>query len=511
MDGGEPKKSARTKVILQIQDQNDNDPIFDPKIYEDVIGEDALPGTPVLTVTAADRDENPRLQYQITNGNVRGRFSITSQNGQGLLSVAQPLDYKQEKRFVLTVSATDSGGRSDTATVYINISDANTYAPVFEMTPYSTSVFEDAPVGTTVLIVSATDGDVGENARITYSMSGELVSEFSIHPSTGAIVTTKLLDREKISGYLLTITAKDNGIPPLSDTTDVEITVADVNDNAPTFNQLAYQANLVEDVLIGTSILQVLAIDIDQGLNSRVRYLLQTSNTSEQFTLDATSGILRTNKLLDREAIAKYELIIYAVDRGSPELSASVTVAITVDDVNDSPPTFESDRIHLEIHENSPIGSKVGIIQAEDPDEGINAIIHYSIIGGSDADCFTLVPRPEFGNAELLTRVDLDYESSRKRYEILVRAASPPLRTDIVVQVDVVDVNDNVPLLKDFRIIFNNFKNYFPTGPITRVPAFDADVNDQVLSNYFQNFNYIGYLAFSSQEMNKSLDEFQFL
>lgn len=284
-----------------------------------------------------------------------------------------------------------------------------------------------------------------------------------------------------------------------------------MNDNAPTFNQLAYQANLVEDVLIGTSILQVLAIDIDQGLNSRVRYLLQTSNTSEQFTLDATSGILRTNKLLDREAIAKYELIIYAVDRGSPELSASVTVAITVDDVNDSPPTFESDRIHLEIHENSPIGSKVGIIQAEDPDEGINAIIHYSIIGGSDADCFTLVPRPEFGNAELLTRVDLDYESSRKRYEILVRAASPPLRTDIVVQVDVVDVNDNVPLLKDFRIIFNNFKNYFPTGPITRVPAFDADVNDQVLSNYFQNFNYIGYLAFSSQEMNKSLDEFQFL
>ena len=95
MDGGESHKSASAQVMLQIQDLNDNDPVFDPKIYEAVIGEDATPGTPLLTVTASDRDENPRINYQLINGNVRNRFSITSQNGQGLLSVAQPLDYKQ--------------------------------------------------------------------------------------------------------------------------------------------------------------------------------------------------------------------------------------------------------------------------------------------------------------------------------------------------------------------------------------------------------------------------------
>ena len=70
------------------------------------------------------------------------------------------------------MSATDSGGRSDMATVYINVSDANTYPPVFETTPYSASVFEDAPIGTTVLVVLASDGDVGDNARVTYSLSG---------------------------------------------------------------------------------------------------------------------------------------------------------------------------------------------------------------------------------------------------------------------------------------------------------------------------------------------------
>lgn len=80
------------------------------------------------------------MHYEITGGNIRGRFSITSQNGRGLITVAQPLDFKQERRYVLTVTATDSGGRSDNAMVHINISDANNYAPVFENAPYTASV-----------------------------------------------------------------------------------------------------------------------------------------------------------------------------------------------------------------------------------------------------------------------------------------------------------------------------------------------------------------------------------
>lgn len=100
-------------------------------------------GTPVATVTATDADEDTRLHYELTSGNTRGRFAITSQNGKGVITVTQPLDYKQEKRYVLTVTATDFGGRSDTATVYVNISDANNFAPVFENAPYSASVSTD--------------------------------------------------------------------------------------------------------------------------------------------------------------------------------------------------------------------------------------------------------------------------------------------------------------------------------------------------------------------------------
>jgi cadherin EGF LAG seven-pass G-type receptor 1 len=147
----------------------------------------------------------------------------------------------------------------------------------------------------------------------------------------------------------------------------------------------------------------------------------------------------------------------------------------------------------------------VGDILARDPDEGVNAIVQYSIIGGQDAEAFTLVPRPESGLAELLTRIELDYESPRKRYEILVRAASPPLRTDVIVEINVVDVNDNVPVLNDFRLVLNNFRNYFPLGPVARVPVFDADVNDQVRFCYLNHEK----LTLGSSKSQKGFQLFQ--
>ena len=482
-DQGVPPQSASTSVIITLQDVNDNNPVFEPKVYEAVIAEDDPPGKPVASVTATDADEDTRLHYEITNGNVRGRFAVTLQNGKGLITIAQPLDYKQEKRYILTVTASDSGGRTDTATVYVNVSDANNFAPVFENAPYTASVFEDAEVGTTVLVVSATDNDVGLNAQITYSLGEELGDnlDFLINSQTGAIVTTKKLDRESTNGYLLTVTAKDGGNPPLSDTTDVEISVTDVNDNYPIFKQPMYSGNILEDALIGTSVVQVSATDADIGLNGRIRYTLSDKDIEDgSFVIDPTSGVIRTNKGLDRESIANYELEAYAIDRGSPVLSSSVPVHIRIEDINDSPPAFDSDKIVLYIPENSPIGSTVGEIHAKDPDEGVNAIVQYSIIGGEDSQSFSLVTRPGLEKAELLTMSELDYESPKKKFDLVVRAASPPLRSDVHVEVVVTDVNDNAPVLKDFLVMFNNFRDCFPTGPVGKIPAFDADVSDKL-------------------------------
>lgn len=459
LDGGIPPKSASSSVVITLQDVNDNDPTFEPKYYEATIGEDRPPGTPVITVTATDPDEDSRLHYDISSGNIRGRFAITSQNGKGLITVAQPLDYKQERRFLLVITATDSGGRSDSANVNINITDANNFAPVFENAPYSASVFEDDPIGTTVLVVSAIDADVGINAQITYSLNEESVNgiasndPFAINPQTGAIVTTASLDRETTGNYLLTVTARDGGNPSLSDTTDIEITVTDVNDNPPQFKVPLYHASIKEDALIGTSVAQLSATDPDLGLNGRVKYLLSDKDIEDgSFVVDPTSGTIRTNKVLDRESVPVYHLQAVAVDKGSPPMSSTVEVQVKLEDVNDNPPSFPSDKIILYVAENSPVGSVVGEIHAHDPDEGENARVHYSIIGGDDSNHFSLVTRPGSERAQLLTMTELDYESSRKKFELVISATSPPLRNDAHVEIWVTDVNDNAPVLRDFQV-----------------------------------------------------------
>jgi len=197
------------------------------------VSEQDQPGTPVATVTATDPDEGARLTYEITEGNIRNRFSISTQNGEGRITIAQPLDFKSERKFVLTVKASDTGGKFDLATLYIDVLDSNGNAPVFQNTPYSVKIFEDVPVGTTIFTVLATDQDSGLNAQIVYTFledgENEGTEDFMIDAVTGAITTSKLLDREKVSGYILTVSARDKGIPPMSDTTDVEVVLNDVS------------------------------------------------------------------------------------------------------------------------------------------------------------------------------------------------------------------------------------------------------------------------------------------
>lgn len=487
-DSGDPPKSSSASVIIRVNDLNDNDPVFDQRTYDAVVSEVDPPGTTVLTVTATDRDQNSRLNFQITSGNLRGRFNIVSHNNQGVIMVSQALDYKTERRFVLSVTATDSGGRSDTATVYINVTDANTHRPVIERTPYSANIPEDVPIGSTVLVIEASDADVGENARITFSMDD--VPEFRIDPVTGAITTVKQLDRETTAGFTIVVTAMDNGKPSLADSTNVEIEISDVNDNSPVFRQDSYTASVSEDVPIGTSITQVQATDADSGLNAQIRYSFAPGKDGDgSFIIDSTSGVIRTYKNLDRELHPVYELEAVASDKGTPSLQSIVKVSVKLSDVNDNPPRFSSsDKLVYFVPENSPVGFMVGEIKAIDPDEGENSRIEYSIVGGPDANSFSLHSRPG-DKAELLTRTELDFESSKKIYSIRIRASSLPLRTDVDVEIHVQDMNDNAPILNDFWIIFNNYKNHFPVNSIGKIPAFDADVDDHLVFKFLSGNN----------------------
>uniref|UniRef100_A0A4W5RPP4 Cadherin EGF LAG seven-pass G-type receptor 3 n=1 Tax=Hucho hucho TaxID=62062 RepID=A0A4W5RPP4_9TELE len=477
-DYGIPPLSATASVTITVMDVNDNRPEFLQKEYFVRLNEDAAVGTSVVVVTAVDRDVNSAVTYQITGGNTRNRFAISTAGGSGMVSLALPLDYKQERRYVLTVTASDRT-LHDTCQVHVNITDANTHRPVFQSAHYSVSVNEDRPPGSTVVVISATDDDVGENARITYFLEDN-IPQFRIDPSSGAITLQAELDYEDQMTYTLAITARDNGIPQKSDTTYVEVNVNDVNDNAPQFLSPRYQGTVSEDAPPFTSVLQISATDRDAHANGRVQYTFQNGEDGDgDFTIEPTSGIVRTVRRLDRESVPFYELTAYAVDRGVPPQRTPVHIQVTVLDVNDNAPVFPADDFEVLVKENSAVGSVVAQITATDPDEGANAQIMYQIVEGNIPEIFQM----DIFSGELTSLIDLDYEA-RSEYVIVVQATSAPLVSRATVRIRLVDQNDNRPQLQDFQIIFNNFvsnrSNSFPSGGIGRVPAHDPDVSDRL-------------------------------
>ncbi|XP_075377780.1 cadherin EGF LAG seven-pass G-type receptor 2 [Mycteria americana] len=477
-DQGNPPMASSASVSVTVLDVNDNSPEFTQREYGARLNEDAAVGTSVLTVSAVDRDANSVITYQISSGNTRNRFSITSQSGGGLISLALPLDYKLERQYLLTIAASD-GTRQDTAQVVINVTDANTHRPVFQSSHYTVNVNEDRPVGTTVVVISATDEDTGENARITYLME-DSIPQFRIAADTGAVTTQMELDYEDQVSYTLAITARDNGIPQKSDTTYLEILVSDVNDNAPQFLRDSYQGSVYEDVPAFTSVLQVSATDRDSGLNGRVFYTFQGGDDGDgDFIIESTSGIVRTLRRLDRENVPLYALRAFAVDKGVPAKRTPVEIQVTVLDVNDNPPVFERDEFDIFVEENSPIGLVVARITATDPDEGTNAQIMYQIVEGNIPEVFQL----DIFSGELTALADLDYES-KAEYVMVVQATSAPLVSRATVHVRLRDANDNSPQLKNFEILFNNYitnrSGSFPGGVIGRIPAYDPDVSDSL-------------------------------
>ncbi|XP_053055503.1 cadherin EGF LAG seven-pass G-type receptor 1 isoform X3 [Acinonyx jubatus] len=485
VDHGSPPMSSSASVSITVLDVNDNDPMFTQPVYELRLNEDAAVGSSVLTLRARDRDANSVITYQLTGGNTRNRFALSSQSGGGLITLALPLDYKQERQYVLAVAASD-GTRSHTAQVFINVTDANTHRPVFQSSHYTVSVSEDRPVGTSVAVIGATDEDTGENARITYVLE-DPVPQFRIDPDTGTVYTMTELDYEDQAAYTLAITARDNGIPQKSDTTSLEILILDANDNAPRFLRDFYQGSVFEDVPPSTSVLQVSATDRDSGPNGRLLYTFQGGDDGDgDFYIEPTSGVIRTQRRLDRENVAVYNLRALAVDRGSPApLSASVEVQVSVLDINDNPPVFERDELELFVEENSPVGSVVARIRANDPDEGPNAQIMYQIVEGNVPEVFQL----DLLSGDLRALVELDFEV-RREYVLVVQATSAPLVSRATVHICLLDQNDNPPVLPDFHILFNNYvtnkSNSFPTGVIGRIPAHDPDLSDSLNYTFLQ-------------------------
>jgi protocadherin Fat 1/2/3 len=260
-------------------------------------------------------------------------------------------------------------------------------------------VTENARNGTEIFRANATDADLGENARVTYSMVTD-TGDFSVDPVTGVLTVTSGLDRERQEVYELKIRATDGGgkygdKPALYSDALVRVTIDDENDNAPSFALPSYTVKVREDIPVGSVVAIVSATDPDVGQGGEVRYSLVggTDGGEGVFTVDRLSGTIRTVEALDFEERQVHSLTVRARDRGSPSLFSETNIIVEVVDVNENlhPPLFDDFVVSATVHENQPVETLVITVRATDADpRGDDSRVSYSIRGGDGIGLFSI-------------------------------------------------------------------------------------------------------------------------
>lgn len=296
------------------------------------------------------------LCVAILAGDPDGDFRLDGFSG--ALSTSRPLDREQKNSYSLKVVVQDHGSPSlsSTATVEISVLDVNDNSPKFGSSSYTVDVSEDAAVGLVVLDATATDVDEGENGQILYFLSQEAKGAFTVHPDTGKITTTALLDREKRASYIFQVYAVDlSPAAPRNTTAQVTITILDVNDNAPFF----IQDPLIINVSSGSvSTHQVVATmraeDKDFGANGSVFY--RFAMPVRGFAINSLTGEIQTTEKLQTLTQTQRTLIVEAMDQGSPPQSSLGVVIVYVKEQDYKGIRFSRTARDVSIQENAAKG-----------------------------------------------------------------------------------------------------------------------------------------------------------
>ncbi|XP_049324918.1 protocadherin Fat 3 [Astyanax mexicanus] len=372
------------RIIVNVEDSNDQSPFFTRTVYDGVVIESASPGTPVIQVTALDRDtgRNGELIYSIEAGNTGGAFGIDSLSG--IVSVGRELDLTSVGHYVLTVRATDGGSPalSATTTARISITLSDFSSPKFTQLEYQAEITENVPAGTFVTNISA----ISRSALIYDITQGNTERKFRINRYTGVITTQKTLDFEVTASYMLAIEAVNMAGNVSS--AAVNIQVVDENDNPPAFKQLRYSGSIseaapVNSVVLGEdgSPLVIQAADADRNQNALLVFEIVEDMAKMFFTVDSGTGSVRTIANLDYETFSSFFFRVNVRDSGIPQLTAESPAEVTVKviNVNDSPPKFSQDAYDTVLLLPTYVGVEALRVEASDPDMKLSSDLIYSL------------------------------------------------------------------------------------------------------------------------------------
>ncbi|XP_032192345.1 protocadherin beta-5 [Mustela erminea] len=440
---------------LQLTDINDHSPEFLDKEMLLKIPESVQPGTifPLKIAQDLDIGINTVQNYTISPNS---HFHVVTRNrGDGRkypeLVLDKSLDREEQSELSLTLTALDGGTppRSGTTAVRIEVVDINDNAPQFLQSLYEVQVPENSPLNSLVVAVSAQDLDAGTYGNVVYTLfqGDEVTQPFVIDEITGEIRLKKALDFEATRYYTVEIAGTDGG--GLSGKCTVAIEVVDVNDNAPELTMSTLSSSTPENS--PETVVAVFSVsDPDSGDNGRVVCSIQNDLP---FLLKPTFKnfyTLVTERPLDRESQAEYNITITVTDLGTPRLKTQHNLTVTVSDVNDNAPTFSQTTYTLRVRENNSPALHIGSVSATDRDSGANAQVTYSLLPPHDPQLpLGSLVSINADNGQLFALRSLDFEALQA-FEFRVGAAdrgSPALSSQALVRVLVADANDNAPFV----------------------------------------------------------------
>ncbi|XP_048399489.1 protocadherin-10-like [Stegostoma tigrinum] len=490
-------------VEVEIIDVNDNSPSFEKAEYSLRISELIATGARFPLESAHDPDvgTNTISTYHIS---ANGHFAVKVQSMRdgsksAELLLEKPLDRERQSTFHLTLTAIDGGvpHRSGTAQIIINVVDANDNAPTFDQEIYRAKVPENAAKGTLVIKLKAADLDEGTNAELTYSFTNHVTKRnralFTLHPRTGEIRVQGTLDFEESPVCDLDIQAVDNAPPGLSGRCKVVVDIIDINDNAPELDVTLVSSAVQEDTPPGSVIALMSVTDLDSSKYGKVQCQIQGNIPFKLEHPVVNSYKLITGDVLDRETVSLYNITISAWDGGSPPLTTSKVVTVSVTDINDNAPRFTQSSYNVYLMENNIPGISIFAVTALDIDLGRNGEVFYSILGGQSqeqsASVYVTI-NSKTGNIYPLR--SFDYEQM-KHFKIQIQAqdgGSPPLSSTASVNVIILDQNDNPPVItspltwNDSATMEISSQSVYPGYLVTKVLATDADSGQNARLSY---------------------------
>ncbi|XP_036798683.1 protocadherin gamma-A4-like isoform X12 [Oncorhynchus mykiss] len=442
------------RVTIEIVDVNDHSPIFKNNHIKFEISESATLGSRFVLESAKDPDVgvNGLQEYVLTQNDnfVLKQHSNPDGSKFAEMILQKPLDREENPHLSLKLIAVDGGNpqRSGTVNIEITVLDVNDNAPVFNQSVYRATVMENAPKGTYITTVNASDADSGSNGIVMYYFSNlkEILADiFDIDETTGKISVVGQIDFEKDKKYEIRVEAKDQG--GLTDLGKVVIEIVDINDNAPVINIMSFTSPVSEDAAAGTTIAVVNVKDADSERNGQITCSVDTNSFKIKSSLSSYYTLI-SDVAFDRETTPEYNITITATDSGSPPLSSARTLHLRISDVNDNAPLFHQSSYSAYVTENNSPGMSIFTVSARDTDWNQNARISYLLedtqISGSPVSTYISI-NSETGVLHAVR--SFDYEQI-KQLKLVVKAqdgGSPPLSSNATVKIMIQDQNDNAP------------------------------------------------------------------